>query len=245
MPEDATAFPVLRSVCFLLRRLRLPQSGGALHFQRRAANRQSVLFRCEAPAHTRSDQRSLRSEVTSGRNHSPSRRSERTDREPTQVRRCPHPYPKVEYQPGIIVMEHGDQAIRSFGSDGLTWTFYTRAPHVSEFQMGKIVFATGGACGRIIMLKPQGDTVKVILGPVQLTEIVRSGSFAMDAPARKLPYNPGVSREPAETHLAACFAIDPFGCGYGRTPESDIRSGVEHKHRVQRQKFDPERRRHL
>lgn len=104
---------------------------------------------------------------------------------------APTPDPKVEYQPGIIVMEHGDQAIRSFGSDGLTWTFDASAPHVNEFQMGKIVLATGRACGRIIMLKPQGDTVKVILGPVQLTEIVRSGSFAMDAPIdmdKMIPY---------------------------------------------------------
>jgi hypothetical protein len=104
---------------------------------------------------------------------------------------APTPDPKVEYQPGIIIMEHGDQAIRSFGSDGLTWTFDASAPHVNEFQMGKIVFATGRACGRIIMLKPQGDTVKVILGPVQLTEIIRSGSFAMDAPLdldKMIPY---------------------------------------------------------
>ncbi len=104
---------------------------------------------------------------------------------------APTPDAKVEYQPGIIIMEHGDQAIRSFGSDGLTWTFDASAPHVNEFQMGKIVFATGRACGRIIMLKPQGDTVKVILGPVQLTDIIRSGSFAMDAPLdmdKMIPY---------------------------------------------------------
>ena len=104
---------------------------------------------------------------------------------------APTPDPRVEYQPGIIIMEHGDQAIRSFGSDGMTWTFDAGAPHVNEFQMGKIVFATGRACGRIIMLKPEGDTVKVILGPVQLTEIIRSGSFAMDAPLdldKMIPY---------------------------------------------------------
>jgi len=104
---------------------------------------------------------------------------------------APTPDPRVEYQPGIIIMEHGDQAIRSFGSDGMTWTFDASAPHVNEFQMGKIVFATGRACGRIIMLKPQGDTVKVILGPVQLTEIIRSGSFAMNAPLdldKMIPY---------------------------------------------------------
>ncbi len=53
--------------------------------------------------------------------------------------------PRVEYQPDIILMEQGDKAIRSIASDGMTWTFDANAPHVSEFQTGKIVFATGRA----------------------------------------------------------------------------------------------------
>jgi hypothetical protein len=97
----------------------------------------------------------------------------------------------VEYQPDIILMEQGDKAIRSIAGDGMTWTFDAHAPHVSEFQLGKIVFATGRAVGRIIMLKPQGDTVAVILGPIQLNDVIRNGSFAMDAPLdmdKMIPY---------------------------------------------------------
>ncbi|MBA3916008.1 MAG: hypothetical protein H0X25_19595, partial [Acidobacteriales bacterium] len=105
--------------------------------------------------------------------------------------RSPRLDPSVEYQPGIILMEQGDKAIRSIGSDGMTWTFDANAPHVKEFQLGKIVFATGRAVGRIIMLKPQGDTVAVILGPIQLTDVIRNGNFAMDAPLdmdKMIPY---------------------------------------------------------
>lgn len=90
--------------------------------------------------------------------------------------------PKVEYQPDIILMEQGDKAIRSIGTDGMTWTFDANAPHVSEFQMGKIVFATGRAVGRIIYLKREGDDVKAILGPIQLNDVIRNGSFAIDSP---------------------------------------------------------------
>jgi hypothetical protein len=96
--------------------------------------------------------------------------------------RAPKRDASVEYQPDIILMEEGDKAIRSFASDGMTWTFDASAPHVNEFQMGKIVFATGRAVGRIIMLKQQGNTVAVILGPIQLTDVIKNGNFAMDAP---------------------------------------------------------------
>lgn len=90
--------------------------------------------------------------------------------------------PGVEYQPNIILMEQGDQAVRAIGTDGMTWTFDANAPHVSEFEMGKIVFATGRAVGRIIYLKREADNVKAILGPIQLNDVIRNGSFAMDSP---------------------------------------------------------------
>jgi hypothetical protein len=95
---------------------------------------------------------------------------------------APQRGPKVEYQPDIILMEQGDKAIRSIAPDGMTWTFDANAPHVSEFQMGKIVFATGRAVGRIIYMKREGDDVKAILGPIQLNDVIRNGSFAMDSP---------------------------------------------------------------
>ncbi|MEO8780197.1 MAG: hypothetical protein ABI389_16225 [Rhodanobacter sp.] len=69
----------------------------------------------------------------------------------------------VEYQPGVIIMDHGDQAIHPIASNGLEWHFDASAPHVSEFHVDKIVLATGRAVGRIISLRQEGDTVAVIL----------------------------------------------------------------------------------
>jgi hypothetical protein len=89
---------------------------------------------------------------------------------------------EVEYQPDVIVMEQGDKAIRSISSNGMEWEFDANAPHVSEFQEGKIVFATGRAVGRIVGLKREGDSVKAILGPIQLTDVIKNGKFKMDAP---------------------------------------------------------------
>ena len=85
----------------------------------------------------------------------------------------------VDYADGVIVMENGDKAIRSMSGDGMSWTFDASAEHVNEFQVGKIVFATGRAVGRILSLKQQGDSVTAFLGPVQLTDVIKRGHFAM------------------------------------------------------------------
>lgn len=96
--------------------------------------------------------------------------------------RAPKLSPDVDYQPGVIVMEEGDKAIKSIASDGLTWTFDANAPHVNEFQDGKIVFATGRAVGKVLGLRKNGSTVSLVLGPVQLTDVIKRGRFVMDTP---------------------------------------------------------------
>jgi hypothetical protein len=88
----------------------------------------------------------------------------------------------VEYVDDVIVMEEGDKAIRSMAGNGLSWTFDASAPHVSEFQEGKVVFATGRAVGRIVGLKREGANVTTILAPVQLTDVIKNGHFAMSQP---------------------------------------------------------------
>ncbi len=88
----------------------------------------------------------------------------------------------VEYQPGVIIMEQGDKAIQQVASNGLSWQFDAKAPQVDGFQEGKIVFATGRAVGRIVDLKRSGDSVTVVLGPVQLTDVIKNGTFAISEP---------------------------------------------------------------
>jgi hypothetical protein len=89
---------------------------------------------------------------------------------------------EVEYQPDVIVMEQGDKSIRSLSGNGMEWEFDANAPHVGEFQEGKVVFATGRAVGRIVSLKREGSSVKAILGPIQLTDVIKNGKFKMDSP---------------------------------------------------------------
>src|SRR5258708_15421514 len=77
----------------------------------------------------------------------------------------------VRYQPAVIVMEHGAEAIRANSSDGMTWTLDANVPHAAEIQKDRILFATGRAVGRVLAVERKGDTLAVTLGPVELTEV--------------------------------------------------------------------------
>ena len=88
---------------------------------------------------------------------------------------------RVSYQDGVILMEHGDEAIREAKTDGMTFIFDAKAEHVGELVEGKIVFATGRVVGRIGQLTRDGDTVTVKLAPIALTDVIKKGTFLMDS----------------------------------------------------------------
>jgi hypothetical protein len=88
---------------------------------------------------------------------------------------------RVSYQDDVILMEHGDQAIREAKSDGMTFSFDAKAEHVSEFAVGKVVLATGRVVGRVGQVSRDGDSVTVKLAPVALTEVVKKGTFMLDS----------------------------------------------------------------
>jgi len=89
--------------------------------------------------------------------------------------------PRITYQDGVILMEHGDEAIREARTDGMTFSFDAKAEHVGELAEGKIVFATGRVVGRIGQLTRDGDTVTVKLAPITLTDVIKKGTFLMDS----------------------------------------------------------------
>ena len=88
----------------------------------------------------------------------------------------------MTYQDNIILMEHGDKAIQSFASDGISWTLNANAPQVNEIEVGKVLFATDRCAGKVLAVQHNGSSVSVVLGPVQLNELVKQGNFAYDQP---------------------------------------------------------------
>lgn len=88
----------------------------------------------------------------------------------------------VVYQPDVVVMENGTEAIRSLTPDGLGCVLDANARHASDLQVGKIAFVTGRCVGRILSSKREGDALTVILGPVELTDIFRKLEVTFDQP---------------------------------------------------------------
>ncbi len=99
--------------------------------------------------------------------------------------------PSVTYQPDVIVMEHGAEAIRAPTADGFTWTLDGSAQGASEIEPGKILFATGRVVGRVLKVERKGPDVAVTLGPIELTDVIKEAhidySGAID-PATMLVY---------------------------------------------------------
>jgi len=88
----------------------------------------------------------------------------------------------VRYQPDVVLIEHGAEAIRGAGSDGLTWTLAADAPHAAELVPGKILFASSRAVGRVLAIRRSGDELTVTLGPVALTDVIRDATLRYDGP---------------------------------------------------------------
>lgn len=138
-------------------------------------------------------------------------------------------YAGVVYQPNVVVIGGGANAVRSESADGLTWTLAGNAPGVGDLRVGKIMLATTFASGRVLALSKAGPNVRVTLGPATLTQIVRDGTFESKRPiaikqplfySTTLPATaPKRSRklESASTaaNAAATFGTTPICCAGG------------------------------
>ncbi len=88
----------------------------------------------------------------------------------------------VVYQDQVVLMEHGDKAVKTWNSNGIEWTLDGSDPQVSTLQEGQILFATSRCVGRVLKLTRAGSDVTVILGPVQLTDLIKQGNLTYEEP---------------------------------------------------------------
>jgi hypothetical protein len=86
---------------------------------------------------------------------------------------APTPDPSVTYQPNVVLVGGGADAIRALSSTGLTWTIDASAPHAGELAEGKIIFLTNRAVGRVLDVRKDGGNLAVTLGPVLITDVIR------------------------------------------------------------------------
>lgn len=89
---------------------------------------------------------------------------------------------KVTYQPDVIIMEHGADAVRAMASNGLTWTIDASAPQANEIKVDKILFATGRVMGRVLAVQHTPAGLDVTLGPVEITDVIKECDLRADQP---------------------------------------------------------------
>lgn len=139
---------------------------------------------------------------------------------------------KVTYQDDVVIVEHGEDAIRGVSSDGLSVTIDASLPEAQQMQPGKIVFLTSRAVGRVLGSEPDGSNLKLTLGPVDITEVIKDADLNYDQPldfntmttysapdfpgadieAPKLTRNLGpASHEPHLQNAVALSVISPNG----------------------------------
>ena len=90
--------------------------------------------------------------------------------------------PNVLYQDQVVVVEHGDKAIRSWDANGMGWTLDGSDSRIDALKEGDVLFATTRCVGRVLKLTRTGDDVAVILGPAQFTDVIKQGNLAYDQP---------------------------------------------------------------
>jgi hypothetical protein len=95
---------------------------------------------------------------------------------------APIPDPSVTYQPDVIVVGGGADAIRAQSSNGLIWTIDGSAAHAAELVPGKIFFLTGRAVGRVLDVRKEGSNLVVVVGPVDITEVIREAHLSIQVP---------------------------------------------------------------
>ena len=104
----------------------------------------------------------------------------------------------ITYQPDVVFVGGAD-SVKSVSADGLVWTISGSAPNVNQLKPGKIMFASALGVGRVLAVTSSGANRRVILGPVNITDVIQHGTFASSAPiplrsfvAYSFPSQPGL-----------------------------------------------------
>jgi hypothetical protein len=86
----------------------------------------------------------------------------------------------VTYQPDVVMLPAGADAIRSVSPDGLVWTIDPDSKEAEGIRPGKVLLLTSRAAGRVLGVQKATEGLRVVLGPVEITEVIREGRFSLD-----------------------------------------------------------------
>lgn len=90
--------------------------------------------------------------------------------------------PKTTYQSDVVFIDKGPESIREVSPSGLVWTLDGKAKGVSELEIGKVMFASRVALGRVLDVRKKGEDVQVVIAPVLIQDVVKDGLIKVDTP---------------------------------------------------------------
>src|SRR5438270_3648585 len=88
----------------------------------------------------------------------------------------------VTYQPDVVTLPAGAGAVRSWSADGVTWVIKGDAQGADQIRRGKVLLVTGLAVGRVLAVNAQESDRAVVLGPVDITDVVRDADVSIAHP---------------------------------------------------------------
>jgi hypothetical protein len=134
----------------------------------------------------------------------------------------PRPNRHVRYQPDVVMIGGGANAVRGVSDNGLTWTIDGNAKGARDLSVGKVMFATSRAVGRVVAIERRGKDLAVMLAPVGFTEVIRDAKIDINT---KLPPNAFVSYQsvPPPQHV---ISLVPMGERRARVRPAVWRQGA-------------------
>jgi hypothetical protein len=142
---------------------------------------------------------------------------------------APKPDPSIVYQPDVVIVGGGAESVREQSANGFIWTIDANAEHADELVPGKVMFLTGRAVGRVLKVSREGDDLAVILGPVEITDVVRQADIVIesvpldfdqaiaytstDLPGQQIPLagtNPGPARAMPAMLMRTAGSVPPL-----------------------------------
>jgi hypothetical protein len=93
---------------------------------------------------------------------------------------APEPHPDTTYADDVVIVGGGAQSVKSVTADGLMWTIDARAARADQLEVGKVFFITSRGVGRVLHLDRNGNDLTVVVGPVDITEVITEGDFGAD-----------------------------------------------------------------
>lgn len=124
------------------------------------------------------------------------------------------------YQPDVVLVGGGHNAVLGGDADGVTWRFDSNAPGMHDVAVGKVLWATSMVVGRVAKLDRGSSVTTAVLIPVALNSVIRDGHIAVDTAVD--PDHFRFQRGTVSSASTASPSTSALGAGPAIAPAADV-----------------------